>query len=118
MRLTVPSVGLEVTVEAVGVRADGQMEIPDKGDRAGWYRHGPHPGAETGSVVVAAHVDTVTGPGAFLALTGLAADHIDVGDPADVLSLTCGHDALPSDAPPQWRRTRTIHAQVAHRCGT
>lgn len=79
VRLTVPSVGLEVTVEGVGVRADGQMEIPDEGDRAGWYRHGPRPGAETGSVVVAAHVDTVTGPGAFLALTGVTeGDEVEV----------------------------------------
>ncbi|WP_134772287.1 class F sortase [Ornithinimicrobium flavum] len=72
VRLAVPAVGLEVTVEDVGVRADGQMEIPDEGDRAGWYRHGPRPGAAEGSVVVAAHVDTDTGPGAFLALTEVA----------------------------------------------
>lgn len=72
VRLAVPAVGLEVTVESVGVREDGQMEIPDAGDRAGWYQHGPAPGADTGSTVVAAHVDTVTGPGEFLALTGVS----------------------------------------------
>lgn len=72
VRLTVPAVGLDVQLDAVAVAADGQMEIPDEADRAGWYRHGPAPGDDTGSVVVAAHVDTTTGPGEFLALTGVS----------------------------------------------
>lgn len=69
VRLTVPAVGLEVELDAVAVAADGQMEIPDEADRAGWYQHGPAPGDDTGSVVIAAHVDTTTGPGEFLTLT-------------------------------------------------
>src|SRR5699024_10267671 len=72
VRLMVPAVGLEVALESVGVTADGQMEIPDDADRAGWYRHGPAPGDAKGSVVVAAHVDSKAGPGAFLALTEVA----------------------------------------------
>ncbi|HLS46019.1 MAG TPA: class F sortase [Ornithinicoccus sp.] len=69
VRLMLPAVGLEVAVDAVGVAPDGQMEIPEDPDRAGWYRHGPAPGDDAGSVVVAAHVDSSAGPGAFLALT-------------------------------------------------
>lgn len=88
VRLTVPSVGLEVTVEGVGVREDGQMEIPDEGDRAGWYQHGPHPGADAGSTVVAAHVDTKTGPGAFLALTGVTEGDEVLVELADGTSTT------------------------------
>lgn len=68
VRLTVPSVDLDVRVDPVGLAEDGQMEIPDAGDRAGWYRYGPAPGSEEGSVVIASHVDTRSGPGAFLAL--------------------------------------------------
>ena len=68
VRLTVPSVGLEVAIDPVAITRDGQMEIPEQPDRAGWYRHGPAPGSPAGSVVVAGHVDTTTGPGAFLAL--------------------------------------------------
>lgn len=48
---------------------DQQMEIPPEPDRAGWYRHGPSPGTDAGSVVVAGHIDTSTGPGAFFGLT-------------------------------------------------
>ena len=31
-------------VNSVAVAPDGQMEIPQQADRAGWYRHGPAPG--------------------------------------------------------------------------
>ena len=45
------------------------MRIPRDARRAGWYRFGPRPGGGTGSVVVAAHVDSRTqGPGAFYPL--------------------------------------------------
>lgn len=69
VRLMVPSLGLDVPLDEVSIRPDGQMAVPDDVRRAGWYRHGPAPGAASGSVVVAGHVDGVTGPGAFLQLT-------------------------------------------------
>ena len=68
-RLLVPSLDLDVPLDAVGVADDGQMEIPEDADRAGWYRFGPAPGDDSGSAVVAGHVDDRSGPGAFLALT-------------------------------------------------
>lgn len=69
VRLRAPGLGLDVPLDAVGVAADGQMEVPEDADVAGWYRFGARPGDETGSVVVAGHVDDREGPGAFLALT-------------------------------------------------
>lgn len=68
-RLLVPDLDLDVPLDAVGVADDGQMEIPEDADRAGWYRFGPRPGDDSGSAVVAGHVDDRSGPGAFLALT-------------------------------------------------
>lgn len=50
------------------MRDDGLMDIPDDGDRAGWYRYGPAPGSGAGSVVIAGHVDTKEGFGAMAAL--------------------------------------------------
>lgn len=67
-RLRVADVGLNAPVDATGVRDDGLMEIPDDGDRAGWYRYGPSPGGGRGSVVIAGHVDTTEGLGAMAAL--------------------------------------------------
>jgi hypothetical protein len=54
--LAVPALGIEAPVDSVGVRDDGQMDIPDDVDRVGWYRFGPVPGG-AGSAVLAGHVD-------------------------------------------------------------
>ena len=61
VRLVVPDVGIDMAVDPVGVRDDGEMEIPEDADRAGWYRFGPAPADPAGATVVAAHVDSVRG---------------------------------------------------------
>jgi hypothetical protein len=53
---TVPDAGVQAPVDAVGVRDDGRVELPEDVDRVGWYRFGPAPGAG-GSAVLAGHVD-------------------------------------------------------------
>ncbi|WP_246281007.1 class F sortase [Cellulomonas humilata] len=73
VRLVVPDVGIDMAVDPVGVRDDGEMEIPEDADRAGWYRFGPAPADPTGATVVAAHVDSVqTGIGQFARLLEVA----------------------------------------------
>src|SRR5690606_31421134 len=57
----VPSVGLQLGVVPVGVREDGQMDVPELVTELGWYRYGPAPGAEAGSAVLAAHFDSDIG---------------------------------------------------------
>lgn len=66
--LRADGVGLAAPLDPVGVRADGLMQIPDDGDRVGWYEFGPTPGAGQGSSVLAGHVDTDEGLGAMAAL--------------------------------------------------
>lgn len=61
--LTVDALGIALPVDEVGVAADGQMEVPPLADRAGWYRFGAAPGAASGTVVIAAHVDSVASEG-------------------------------------------------------
>jgi sortase (surface protein transpeptidase) len=58
-RLTVPALGVDAAVDAVGVEPDGQMTVPAEVDRVGWYRFGPVPGV-AGSAVIAGHVDSRT----------------------------------------------------------
>lgn len=65
-RVRVPVIGLDAPVVPVGLRADGQMEVPGATD-VGWYRLGPTPGA-AGSAVLAAHVDFGGERGAFFDL--------------------------------------------------
>jgi sortase (surface protein transpeptidase) len=64
---------ISMAIVDVGASPDGAMEIPEPFDQAGWYRYGPAPGAQAGSAVVAAHVDTTSDLAPFSQLKGLAA---------------------------------------------
>ncbi len=79
--LAIPSLGITLPVDPVGVAADGQMEIPPLAERAGWYRFGAAPSDPDGSTVIAAHVDSVAsaGSGPFARLGQTA-----VGDAVEV----------------------------------
>ncbi|MFX0537526.1 class F sortase [Ornithinimicrobium sp. Y1847] len=66
VRLRIPDAGVDAPVDAVGVQADGQMEVPEDAARVGWYRFGPAPG-HPGSVVLAGHVDDAWGRAGSLA---------------------------------------------------
>ena len=81
VQLELPTLGIALPVDPVGIEPDGQMEIPPHAERAGWYRYGPHPGADQGTAVIAAHVDSVAsaGLGPFAKLKDLA-----TGDEATV----------------------------------
>lgn len=79
-RLTVPALDLDLPVEPQGLDPDGTMEIPESGAIAGWYQYGPAPGDDTGTAVLASHVDTTDGElGEFARLTDAA--------PGDTVSL-------------------------------
>ncbi|WP_433797187.1 class F sortase [Actinoplanes sp. CA-252034] len=72
-RLRIPSLGLDVTVDAVGIDpATGDFAVPPSVDRVGWYRFGPGAAARAGSIVIAGHVDSAAeGEGAFFRLGAL-----------------------------------------------
>jgi Sortase domain len=88
-RIVIPAIGVEARVVAVGLRADGAMEVPDV-DLAGWYQPGPRPG-ERGPAVIVGHVDSRSGPAVFYALNQLrTGDRIVVGQdgsPASVFAV-------------------------------
>jgi hypothetical protein len=68
-RLRVPDLGVDATVRAVGVQADGAMVIPAAPTRVGWYRYGSAPADPQGHTVIAGHVATLEdGPGALAPL--------------------------------------------------
>ncbi|MFF7275090.1 sortase domain-bontaining protein [Streptomyces griseorubiginosus] len=56
--LSLPRLGVRAVIEAVGVSADGQAEVPEDPQRVGWYRFSPAPGSAEGSSVVVGHVDS------------------------------------------------------------
>ncbi len=87
VRLSVPRLGVDAAVDAVGVEPDGQMTVPAEVHRVGWYRFGPVPGG-AGSSVLAGHVDSRTqGLGAMAQLRdAVPGDDILVTDAAGVAS--------------------------------
>jgi hypothetical protein len=56
--VSLASLGLTLPIRAVGLAADGQMDLPPNPSEVGWYRFGPSPTTGEGAVVLAAHVDS------------------------------------------------------------
>jgi hypothetical protein len=67
--IAIPAIGVHAQIVAVGLQANGAMELPDPG-QVGWYRLGPQPGAP-GPAVLIGHVDNRTGPDVFYRLRKL-----------------------------------------------
>lgn len=94
VRITVPAIGVDAQIVAVGLEDDGAMQTPDFG-LAGWYTEGPRPG-DTGPAVVVAHVDSRQGPDVFYDLQDL--------NPGDEITIqqTDGRTArFRVDSPPE-----------------
>jgi hypothetical protein len=69
-RLRVPSLGINAPVSAVGIDIPhGVLAVPPSIHRTGWWKDGAAPGARSGSILIAGHVDSATaGVGAFFRL--------------------------------------------------
>jgi LPXTG-site transpeptidase (sortase) family protein len=65
VRLKVPSLGVDASVEQVGKKADGSMGTPSAFGNVAWYSPGSKPGA-AGNAVFAGHVNNaLTKAGVF-----------------------------------------------------
>jgi len=72
VRVIIPSIGVDASVEQVGVTADGAMDTPADPWNTGWYAPGAKPG-QTGNAAIAGHVDYHgIGPVVFWDLNKLA----------------------------------------------
>ena len=70
--LSVPAIGLSVSLSTLGTNADGTVQVPTDVQQPGWFRLGPSPG-QVGSAVILGHVDNYAGPGVFFELRTLVA---------------------------------------------
>ena len=70
VRVGIAALGIDAPVSPVGIDiAHGVLGVPPAIHRAGWWRDGAAPGARTGSVLIAGHVDRAGGGiGAFFRL--------------------------------------------------
>jgi hypothetical protein len=75
VRVGVPSVGVDAAVSPIRLDGAGVLTPPADTATVGWFASGPAPG-EVGPAVLAGHVDSTAGPGAFFRIGSAA-----VGDP-------------------------------------
>lgn len=65
VRIRVPSLGVDATVESVGRKADGTMKTPSRFDTTSWWNEGSRAG-EPGNTVIAGHLNNaLTTSGVF-----------------------------------------------------
>ncbi|GAB3167774.1 class F sortase [Amycolatopsis stemonae] len=71
VRLRIPAIGVDAAaLVGLGLGADHQLEAPERFEDVGWYAAGPVPG-DPGPAVIAAHVDSRSGPAPFFRLRDL-----------------------------------------------
>jgi hypothetical protein len=64
IRLRLPSIGLDSTLQPLGLLPDGSLQPPSSRQQAGWYAGGTAPG-NVGPAVIAGQVDSGSGPAVF-----------------------------------------------------
>jgi hypothetical protein len=87
VRIRIPALHVDSSVQRLGLRKDGTIAVPARTDVAGWYEHGPRPG-QAGPAVILGHVDSKEGPGIFIGLSKVAIGTTVVVDRADGTSAT------------------------------
>ncbi|MFF4268661.1 class F sortase [Streptomyces sp. NPDC001536] len=71
-RIRIPSIRVDAPLMGLGLTPTGSLDVPpaEKENLAGWYEAGTTPG-ETGTAIVAGHVDNADGPAVFYDLGAL-----------------------------------------------
>ena len=70
VRLRIPALGIDTSLQGLGRAADRTVEAPTDFGVAGWFTGGPRPG-QAGPAVILGHVDSRRGPGVFYPLAGI-----------------------------------------------
>ena len=89
VRISIPSIGVNATIEPVGILSSGNLDTPHTNpwDSTGWYDHGVRPG-DMGSAVIDGHVDRPGGgPAIFWNLR-----YMEVGQ--EITITTSSHQLL------------------------
>lgn len=75
VRLKITKIGVDASIEYVGLNSIGEMDVPKDEQNVAWYSPGTNPGTE-GSAVIAGHLDRKTGEAAVFANL----DKLKIGD--------------------------------------
>lgn len=86
VRIIIPKLQIDTSVEPVGNDENGTMQLPQATDTVGWYIEGYKPG-EQGNAVIGGHLDLATGaPAVFYQIRDLA--------PGDTITIQDRHGVL------------------------
>jgi sortase (surface protein transpeptidase) len=102
IRLRIPALDIDSTVEWVGIDDEGRMDVPGNYDDVAWYEDGPRPGMP-GNAVIAGHLDSTTGPAVFYRLDTLQpGDEVFVATHAgnELRFVVVGKEAFDANAAP------------------
>jgi hypothetical protein len=92
VRLRIPALRIDTSLQGLGRAADRTVEAPADFGVAGWFTGGPRPG-QAGPAVILGHVDSRRGPGVFYPLAGIAPGtevHVDRADGSTVTFRVTG----------------------------
>lgn len=72
LRIRIPAIHVDAPLMGLGLTPTGSLDVPpaERENLAGWYEAGTAPG-ETGTAIVAGHVDNTDGPAVFFRLGAL-----------------------------------------------
>lgn len=87
VKISIPSIELETTVEQVGMLENGEMGVPKSFETVGWFEPGIKPG-ENGNAAIAGHQDHYTGPAVFFKLDTLKKGDLVMVSDANGKTLT------------------------------
>jgi LPXTG-site transpeptidase (sortase) family protein len=73
-RLVIPKINVDAEVQNIGIKTNGEMDVPSNETNVGWYELGFRPG-ERGNAVIAGHINGKNGEvGVFANLNKLRKD--------------------------------------------
>ena len=71
LSIEIPAIDVSTTIEAVGLKENGEMAVTESFETTAWYQGGYKPG-EPGNAVIGGHVDSRNGPAIFYKLNKLS----------------------------------------------
>lgn len=77
--IKIPAIGVDANVVDLGLRRNGELEVPDSDREVGWYVNGATPGEigdPIGALIMVGHLDSIRGPAVFSKLSQLKKDDI------------------------------------------
>lgn len=102
VRLLIPAIQVDATVEQVGNTPDGAMDVPAEWSDVGWYKLGVSPG-ERGNAVISGHLDSTSDRAVFWDLHNLKSGdlvQIAAGDGSRLSFAVVASEIYPFDNAP------------------